>query len=183
MRLSENRVLAWIVLTVCVVGSVFGLGSASLARERTDVLEVFYEGAEDRDSTHCMSAYLDRAFECAHVMALEVQLLCGDEQALNELMNAFEPDTEASSYESLTALRRMRQLADDMYNDIYAADLTDAQRRDFKIAYDDFQGAVRLMEKDPYLELAAEFNDERSNSFISEGVCGLLGIEPLIEGF
>lgn len=183
MRLSENRVLAWIVLAVCVVGSVFGLGGASLARERTDALEVFYEGAADRDSMHCMSAYLERAFECARVMALEVQLLRGDDQALNELMNAFEPDAEADSYGSLAAFRNMRRLADEMYNDVYAADLTDAQRRDFKIAYDDFQGAVRLMEKDPYHELAAEFNDERNVSFVSQGVCRLLGIEPLIEGF
>lgn len=182
MRLSENRPVAWIVLAACVLGSVFGLGGGSLARERSNVLEVFYEGAEDRDSMHCMSAYLERAYENARVMALEVYLINGDDQWLNDITHAFEAGADPGSYKYISMLNLLRRNADEMYNKIYAADLTDAQRRNFKIAYDDFQGAVRLMEKDPYSEMAAEFNDERNGSFISMGVCRLLGIEALNEG-
>lgn len=183
VRLSENRVIAWIVLAVCVIGSVFGLGGASIARERADILEVFHEGADDRDNTHCMSVYLERAFENARTMALELQLVKGDDRWLNEIMDAFDAGTEPGAYKYMTELNGLRQLADEMYNKMYSYDLTDAQRRDFKLAYDDFQGAVRMMEKDPYHELAAEFNDGLADGFIVRGVSGLLGIKPLSAGF
>lgn len=182
MRLSENRILAWIVLVVCVIGSVVGLGGNSLARERREAIEVFYNGAEDRDSTHSMSAYLSRAFENARIMALEVQLHLGEEQA-QDMFNAFEAEDDGDFLDSGSSFKRIRQLADDLYNKMYAAELSDQQRRDFKIAYDDFQGAVRLIEKDPYLDMAAEFNKAWHDSFISEGVGRLLGIDLLSEGF
>ena len=60
MRFSENRVIAWIVLAVCVIGSVVGLGGAGMARERNEAVEVYFEGTDDRDSAHCMQAYVDR---------------------------------------------------------------------------------------------------------------------------
>lgn len=183
MRFSENRVIAWIVLIVCVVGSIFGLGGASLARERSDILEVFCEGADDRDNTHCMSAYLERAFENARIMALEVHRIHGDDGWLNDTMHAFDAGVDPGAYKYISKVKLLRQLADEMYNIVYAAEPIDDQRRDFKIAYDDFQGAIRMMEKDPYLELAKEFNDDLNSGFVARGVSGLLGIESLSVGF
>ena len=46
MRFNENRPLAWAVLAVCALGSVFGLGGSSLARERDRVVDYFYDGAD-----------------------------------------------------------------------------------------------------------------------------------------
>ena len=74
MRFNENRPLAWAVLAACVLGSVFGLGGNSLARERDRVEDYFYDGAETASTTRSsMDAYLDRAAECAQAMASEVQ--------------------------------------------------------------------------------------------------------------
>ena len=41
MRFNENRPLAWAVLAACALGSVFGLGGSSLARERDRVEDYF----------------------------------------------------------------------------------------------------------------------------------------------
>ena len=82
MRFNENRPLAWAVLAACALGSVFGLGGSSLARERDRVVDYFYDGAETTATTRSsMDAYLDRAAECAQVMAAEAQLYLGNDCA------------------------------------------------------------------------------------------------------
>lgn len=187
MRFSENRAIAWIVLAACVAGSVVGFGGAGLARERKEIVEVFYEGAEDRDSTHCMSAYIDRAFENARVMAKEVQLRLDANHAgaaeVLQLLDGYDPEADDGFFACGSTCKQLREWADDLYNDIYAANLPDDQRVDFKVAYDDFQGAVKFIEKDPYLQLAADFNDDRAENFLTGLVCKLGGTDRLCETF
>lgn len=184
MRLSENRVLAWIVLAVCVLGSVFGLGGGSLARERNEIVQVFYEGAEDRDSGHSMNAYLERMFDNARIMALEVQLYLGEDHAkasrVLECLNSYEPDADEDFRARGEIYKELRfDLVDYMYNDMYGANLTDAQRVDFKAAYDDFQGAVKFIEKDPYAELARKFNGDVDGGFLAGIVSKIYGLDSL----
>ena len=163
MRFSENRLIAWIVLAVCVVGSVFGLGGASLAREQEQVLSVFYEGADERDPVHCMSAYLRRAADCGQMMADEAQLLLGESDNSRKMQEAARIMLEVDDPASLEdAYWDIYQLSDQLYNAVYGANLTDGQRTNFKLAYDDFWGAVRFIEKDPYHALARAYNKELS---------------------
>ena len=183
MRFSENRVLAWIVLAVCVAGSVFGLGGASLAREQKQVLEVFYEGADDRDPAHCMSAYLRRAADCGQLMASEAGLLLGESDNSRRMQQAASTMLEVTDPASLEdAYWEIYQLSDQLYNAVYAAKLPEAQSRSFKLAYDDFWGAVRFIEKDPYHALARAYNKELSGGLASLAG-GLHGADELCDTF
>ena len=187
MRFSENRVIAWIVLAVCVIGSVVGLGGAGMARERNEAVEVYFEGTDDRDSAHCMQAYVDRAFENARIMAKEVQVNLSAEDvyaaAALEVLDAHDSANDEDFFYVGAACKELRELSDDLYNEMYAANLPDDRRVNFKSAYDDFWGVMKLIEKDPYLELAEDFNDKREASFVSELVCLIRGVDRLWESF
>jgi len=161
MRFSENRVIAWIVLAVCVLGSIFGLGGAAVAREQARIEKVFYTGADDRDISHCMDAYLKRAGECAGIMANEAALLAGSNADTEALLAAVAfIGSDDSMQDRAAAFREMCSLSDRLYNAVYAANLSENQRRNFKLAYDDFWGTARFIEKDPYHELARDYNNK-----------------------
>ena len=88
MRFSENRAIAWIVLAACVLGSVVGLGGAGMARERKEIMQVFYDGTDKSSTTrHSMDAYLDRALECCQVMASEAQLALGENADAQQMLD------------------------------------------------------------------------------------------------
>ena len=163
MPFNENRPLAWAVLAACVLGSVFGLGGSSLARECDRVVDYFYDGAETTATTRSsMDAYLDRAAECAQVMASEVQLHLGADDAnaqkmLDALADFGDDDGLDARY---AAYQTLQGLSDQLYNEMYAAPLSDADRRLFKQAYDDFWGCDKYVRIDPYRSMAAEFNRE-----------------------
>ena len=180
MRLSENRPLAWAVLAACVLGSVVGLGGAGLARERDKVERVFYSGTDaEATARSSMDAYLDRAAECVQIMSSELQLRLGEDNqtagAMLALMDGFAGDDLDVRYEAYTQLQR---LSDEAYNAMYAAELTDAQRTNFKHAYDDFWGADKYVRIDPYRAMASEFNASLSG-FPAGIVADLMGVGEL----
>lgn len=180
MRLSENRPLAWIVLAACALGSVVGLGGAGLARERDKVERVFYSGVDAETTTRSsMDAYLDRAAECVQVMASELQLQLGEDNPtageMQNLLDAFEAENLDARYDAYTQLQR---LSDAAYNAMYAAELTDAQRVNFKRAYDDFWGCDKYVRIDPYRAMASEFNASLSE-FPASAVADLIGVGEL----
>ena len=174
MRFSENRVIAWIVFAACVIGSIFGLGGAGIAREQDKIIEVFYEGAKDRDAAHCMDAYLKRAGECAQIMANEAELLIGSNGDVQDMLSAaaFIGSDDAME-DRAAAYLQIRILSDRLYNAVYSANISDSLKKNFKLAYDDFWGAARFIEKDPYHALAREYND---------GLSGLAGLAAKIYG-
>ena len=182
MRLSENRPLAWVVLIACALGSVVGLGGAGLARERNRVERVFYDGVKQSDATarSSMDACLDRAAECAQVMASEVQLHLGADNAnaqkmLNALADFGDDDGLDARYQ---AYQTLQSLSDQLYNEIYAANLSDSERVNFKHAYDDFWGCDKYVRIDPYRSMAAEFNDSL-DGFPASLAAGLWGVDEL----
>ena len=181
MRFSENRTVAWIVLAACVLISIFGLSGFSLAGERDKILDVFYDGTEKGEtSRHSMDAYLDRAGECAQVMAMEAQLHLGSENAaavrmLESLGSFGDDDGLDARYEAYLQLQKD---SDVLYNEMYAAGLTDAQRVNFKTAYDDFWGSDKFIRRDAYRSLASDFN-ESLDGFPASVVAALHGIEEL----
>lgn len=181
-RLSENRPLAWVVLFACVLGSVVGLGGAGLARQQRVLEEVFYSGASDGQQTgrSSMDAYLDRSAECVQVMLSEGKLLLGEDNAVaTEMAQALaefaeNPDLDAR----YAAYTRLQSLSDQLYNAIYGAQLEDAQRVNFKRAYDDFWGSDKYIRLDPYREMAAKYN-HNLKGFPASAVAGLWGIDPM----
>lgn len=181
MRLNENRPLAWVVLAACALTSVVGLGGGSLARARDDALNTFYSGAHPEETTRSsMDAYLDRAADCAQIMAAEAQLYLGEDNAValharDAIARFGDDDGLDSRYEAYTQLQ---QDSDDLYNAIYAADLTDEQRVNFKRAYDDFWGCDKYIRKDPYREMAVDFN-ESLKDFPAGAVAKLLNLDEL----
>lgn len=181
MRFSENRPLAWIVLAVCVLGSVIGLGGASLVREQNALMEVFYDGAESVGTTrYSMDAYLDRAVECAQIMASEAQLYLGEdcEAAAHMLLSIADCGDDDTLDMRYSAYEQMQKDSDALYNAMYAASISDAQRVNFKRAYDDFWGSDKYIRKDPYREMASEFNDGLKG-FPAGAVAAIMGVEEM----
>ena len=160
MRFSENRVIALIVLAVCVLGSVFGLGGMGLARERGKVLTVYDRGADTSLSTrHSVDAYLDSAAENAALMASEAGLHMADSQGIDSVAQlgekvASEADTNAR-YEAFDALKTaVDKLYDAMYKAVSGSEFTN-----FKVAYDNFWESANMIKYDDYPKLAASYND------------------------
>ena len=160
MRFSENRRLAFVVLAVCVLGSVFGLGGLGLARERAGVMTVYDRGADTSLSTrHSVDAYLDDAAENAKLMASEARLRLGENPAIDTVSQlaekvAAEADTNAR-YEAFSALKdAVERLYEPMYANVQGADFTS-----FKAAYDNFWENVNKIKYDDYSKLAAQYND------------------------
>ena len=180
MRFNENRPLAWEVLAACALGSVFGLGGNSLARERDRVEDYFYDGAETASTTRSsMDAYLDRAAECVLEMASEAQLHLGADNAnAQKMLDALERFSGDDLDARYAAYQTLQGLSDQLYNEMYAANLSDSDRRSFKQAYDDFWGSDKYVRIDPYRSMAAEFNDSL-DGFPASLAAGLWGVDEL----
>ena len=162
MKFLSNRKVAWAVLAVCILTSIVGFGGGSLAARRRDALRVFDEGIDTSFAVRfSMDAYLDRAAECAMVMASEAQLHLGNDNAvalsMQEVLADFGDDDGLDL--RYDAYVRLQALSDQLYNAMYAAQLSDDQRVNFKRAYDDFWGSDKFIRKDPYREMASDFND------------------------
>lgn len=160
MRFSENRKIAFAVLAVCVLVSVFGLGGLGLSRERGKVLAVYDRGADTSLSTrHSVDAYLDSAAENASLMASEAGLHMDASAAIDNVAElaetvAKESDTNAR-YEAFSSLKSaVDKLYDAAYNSIKGSDFTN-----FKVAYDNFWENVNMIKYDDYSKLAASYND------------------------
>lgn len=180
MRLIENRKIAWGVLVACVLGSVVGLGGGHLARESERVEKIFYEGVESGTTRESMDAYLDRAYDCAQVMANEAQVYFGAEDAVvAQMFDALESfGDEAGLDARYAAYTKLQSLSDQLYNVFYADGVADAGRVNFKRAYDDFWGADKFVRRDAYRSLARQFNDSLKG-FPANAVAGLIGVDEL----
>ena len=161
MQFSENRKIAFAVLAVCVLVSVFGLGGMGLARERSKVLNVYDRGTDTTMSTrHSMDAYLDSAAESARLMASEAGLfLSGGQSQLAEEMEALaeQLDTAADTDARFEAYSAVKTASDKLYNAVY--DAAGDKFTNFKKAYDDFWGYDDMIRHDEYHQLAAGYND------------------------
>ena len=175
MRFSENRKVAFAVLAVCVIVSIFGLGGMGLARERNKVLAVYDRGADPSLSTrHSVDAYLDSAAENAALMASEAGLHMQASPLIDNVAQlgqkvAAETDTNAR-YEAYSALKTaVDQLYDAMYKAVKGSDFTN-----FKVAYDNFWENVNMIKYDDYGKQAASYNDLISG-FPGGVVAGITG--------
>ena len=159
MRFSENRMVAFVVLAVCVLISIVGFGGMGLARERNRVLTVYDRGSDPSQTTrHSVDAYLDSAAENASLMASEARLHMEGSPAIDTVADlaekvASEADTNAR-YEAFSALKTAAdKLYDAMYGAVSGSDFTN-----FKVAYDNFWESANRIKYDDYTKLAASYN-------------------------
>ena len=160
MRFSENRKIAFAVLAVCVLVSVFGLGGMGLARERGKVLNVYDRGTDASLATrHSMDAYLDAAGESAGIMANEAEARMGESDLANSaLENAALVGKDSADLDArFNAYTDLKSQVEKLYNTMYSAVSTD-EFRDFKLAYDDFWGYDDMIGRDEYHKLAKGYN-------------------------
>ena len=159
MRFSENRKVAFAVLALCVLVSVFGFGSMGLARERGKVLQVYDRGADTTLSVRSsMDAYLDASAEEAQLMVSEAELHLGAGQgdAVAALAEALANETNLDA--RYAAYTDLKAAVDKLYNAVYAGVSSEADRKNFKVAYDDFWGYEDLIKHDEYHQMAASYN-------------------------
>lgn len=160
MRFSENRRVAFAVLAVCVLVSVFGLGGMGLARERSRVLTVYDRGEDTSLSTrHSVDAYLDSAAQNAALMASEASLHMQSSPSIDAVSALAEKlANEADTNARYEAFSELKTAVDKLYDGMYAAaegpDFTN-----FKVAYDNFWENVNMIKYDGYSRLAADYND------------------------
>ena len=176
LRFDENRKLAWVVLAACVLVSLLALGGGALARERGKVLKVFDEGTDPTlPVRYSMDAYLDSAAEYAQVMASEAEIHLGQSQLTEDVSaeatdlakDALGLDARCEAYTALTA--HVEKLYSNM-----KANVSDADFRDFKLAYDNFFGQVDMLSRDDYHALAKSYNALISG-FPGGVIAGILG--------
>ena len=161
LRLTENRKLAFAVLAVSVLLSVFVLGGAALGRERGNVLKVFNDGAHTELATRqSMDAYLDDAGEQATVMAREAELRLGESDLTRAtLANAATVANDSAGLDARSqAYTELKDQVEKLYNSMYSS-VNDKDRVNFMTAYHDFWGKKDLIDRDEYHKLAKGYND------------------------
>jgi len=169
MRFSENRKIAFVVLAVCVLISVFGFGGMGLARERGKVMEVFDRGSDATASTRqSVDAYLDAAAENARLAASEAELAVGKNQRIDDVAELATQLADSPSLDArYDAFVKIKDKIDVLYNHVLAElgldsgdKLTaDPRCRNFIKAYNDFWEKAKKIKYDDYPQLAAKYND------------------------
>lgn len=160
MKWHENRILAWVALVLCVAISVFGLGGLYLSRTRNRALAVFHDGADASQATRrSVDAYLVSAGESARIMASEAEIHMGASRLTEDV--AAEAAIVCAEEESLAARQdaydRLKAHVETLYSDFYTA-ASEADFKNFKLAYADFWGDDDLIRRDSYPALARGYN-------------------------
>lgn len=178
MRLSENRKIAWCVLVLCVLVTIFLLGGMSLARERSDAIKMFEEGSDASLSIrHSMDAYLDASADAAVLMAAESELHGVDAMLVESVRSLAEKITDGEIEARYSAYTELKTKIDQLYNKVYdAAD--DSSFSEFKIAYDDFWGFEDMIGRDDYHKTARDFN-RLIGGFPGKFIAGVMGQDAL----
>lgn len=178
MKFPENRRVAWVVLGVCAVVSVFGLGGVKMSSEHAKVRDVFTQGIEVSDGTqHSMRAYLQRAARSASLMAQEGTVYLGDDNAECKRVAELADDI-LSEKNGSEAYAQLSDAIENLYTALEKKKLTDAQFVNAKGAYRDFRSAANLIKNDDYHALALEYNN-RTDGFPASVIRGIYGIGAL----
>ena len=177
MRFCENRLIAKIVLVVCVLISIFGFGGGGLRSERAEILLVFEEGTDaSLSSRHSMDAYLDQASESASVLSQEAGIYLDESDIparVSEEAQSMKSEEDLSERSRIySALKEDVEL---LHTALRAENLTDEQLTNAQIAYYDFKGAVNKIDNDAYSSLAEAFNRKISR-FPANFLAKLFGI-------
>ena len=174
MRFSENRKVAFAVLALCVLVSLFGFGGMGLARERGKVLTVFDRGTDTGLSVrHSMDAYLDSSAEEAQLMVSEAELHIGESQLTQSVSSLAAQVADSDLDTRFQAWTDLKGAVDKLSNAMQKG-TTEEEYTNFKIAYRDFWANEDLIKHDDYHKLAAEYN-RLIGSFPGGVVAGVVG--------
>lgn len=181
MEFQYNRKLASVVLIVCILVSVVGLGGAGLARERSEALRVFNEGIDTSFAVRfSMDAYLENCTGYARLMAEEIRLHVDADDA--NAAKALELSGQIGDGDDLSlryeGYEELNGLVEAMYTDFHAAVSDEADQEVFDHAYANYQGEVQKIGYDEYNPMAREYN-KLSQSGIAGLVAGLFRLGQL----
>ncbi len=194
MRLSENRTVAWIVFALVVITALSLSGNAlekNALEMRDDVIKVFYTGVNgdglsiDSDlKARAKGAYTlyGIANRYQQVDASLAEKALSAQKALDEANQL--PQTEIRKRGDANAA--LTRAIEDLYTALGNAPLSDADRRDAKSVYDDFKSHGNTIGRDPFNDLAAQYNtDVRKmySDFPASLIGGIKGGAPSLELF
>ncbi len=196
MKFSENRKLAFVVLAVVIVLSIFGQGSVAMQNKRGDIEVLFMEGEMHELMLRCASQaelidqtagmYLsDGVLEqyCTEATAKALRdggYLDAARQLTplaRQLREAPHPNACLAAFTELTAA------VEKTYSGANMLDLTEEQMRDVKLAYYNYAGGVDLVSRDgdaprSYTAKATSFNEDLTG-FPANLFAQVLKVEPL----
>ncbi len=177
MRFIENRRIALIVLVVCILCSIVLLGGGGLSAARKDAEEMFLIGEYATGVRYSMDAYLDTSSASARMLAETAKLHLTDEDAIDAVFAAADALEESDDINDRYPLYKdLASAVESLYTQLIAAGAE--EDTDVLISYGDFKGAADRMERDPYHELARNFNEDLS-SFPANLLGSLFGVEKL----
>lgn len=194
MRLSENRTVAWIVFAIVVIASLSLSGNAlekNALEMRDDVLKVFYTGVNG-DGLSIDSDLKARAKDAYTLYGIASRYDGIDASLLEKALNAQKALDEANQLPQTEIRKRsdanaaLTLAVEDLYTALNNAPLSDADRRDAKSVYDDFKSHGNTIGRDPYNDLAAQYNaDVRKmySGFPANLIGSIKGSAPSLELF
>lgn len=182
MRLSENRTVAWVVFALAVVFALSLSGNAlekNALEMRDDVLGVFYTGVNG-DGLSIDSDLRQRAKDAYTLVGIAnrypgidaalVERAAAAQKALDEA-NAL-PRTQIKARSGVN--RELDQAIENLYTALTNASLSDVDQREARSRYDDFKSHGNTIGRDPYNELAAQYN-KNAEKMYSGFPAGLIG--------
>jgi hypothetical protein len=194
MRLSENRTIAWIVFAVAVVFALSLSGNAlekNALDMRDDVLKVFYTGASG-DGLCIDSDLKSRAKDAYTIIGIAkgypaidaslAQKATDAQKALDGANGLAQTEIKARSAANLA----LNQAIEDLYTAMNNAPLSDVDKRDARSVYDDFKSHGNTIDRDPYNELATQYNTDVKkmySGFPAGLIGGIKGGAPALELF
>lgn len=181
MNFQYNRKLATVVLVVCALTSVFGLGGVGLARERKDALRVFEEGVDTSFAVRfSVEAYLQNSADYAAVMAEEVRMRVDAESESAQNVQALAETVRngGATAQTRAAYRDLVSAVETMYSEFHSAVADEASCADFDRAYTNFASEKNKIGFDEYNPTARTFNELRGE-FPARWVAGLFGVGEL----
>lgn len=194
MRLSENRTVAWVVFALAVVFALSLSGNAlerNALEKRDDVLGVFYTGVNEDGL--CIDSDLKQRAKDAYALvgianrypdidASLVERAAAAQKALDEA-NAL-PRTQIKARSG--ANRELDQAVENLYTALTNEALSGVDQREARSRYDDFKSHGSTIGRDPFNELAAQYNidaEKMYSDFPASLIGGFKGGAPELELF
>lgn len=181
MKILKKRKVAWLILALCVMVSIVGLGGGHLASQRREALRVFDGGIDDFFTVRfSMDAYLENCAEYARTMAEEYRLhVDADDGAADNVLSLASAVADEDDLDSrYSAYKALCNAVESLYTDFHAAQVAEADQSLFSNAYSNYQGEVSKLGYDEYHVLAEKFNRQREE-FPAKAISSLLGVKPL----
>lgn len=179
MRFSENRKLAFVVLVLCIVLSVFGLGGIGIAREYQYAMDIFNNGSDEflLSVRHSIDAYLEFSAVAVSVMTSEGERIIGENALLTEMNCLADQIGDGEDLDArFAAYTDLKGKTDQLYNLMY--DAAGDAFTDFKLAYDDFWGYENMIKFDDYHKVARDYN-KLAGGFPGKIVAKIFGLGKL----